>query len=234
MSIEIIPAIMPQKFYEIEDLTSLVKNSVQTIQLDLMDGKYAPESTWPFNYGTDRDLVALESQDSSFPFWEDINYELDLMVERPEERLDTWLGIGASRIIFHYGSVSDWKKIKEIELGIRNFIEIGIAVTIHDDLSAIYELVDENIVDFIQVMGIAHIGYQGEPFEEQSLNIISELRRRYPDLVISVDGGVSLDTIGDLADAGVNRFVSGSGVYGGGAAEENIYALEQIPDRGEE
>lgn len=226
MNIEIIPAIMPQKFYEIEDLTSLVKGSVQTVQLDLMDGKYAPEPTWPFIYGTDRDLVALEAQDISLPFWEDINYELDLMIERPEERLETWLGIGASRVIFHYGSIHDWEKIKDIELGVRNFIELGLAITIHDDIEAIYELVDDNVVDFIQVMGIAHIGYQGEPFEEEALTMISNLRERYPDLMISVDGGVSMDTIGDLYDVGVNRFVSGSGVYGGGSAPENVENLK--------
>lgn len=226
MEKEIIPAIMPSKFEDIEELTSLVKNSVETVQLDLMDGKYVPEATWPFNYGTDRNLIALETQDISLPFWEEMNYELDLMVERPEERLKTWLGIGASRVIFHFASIHDWEKIKNIDLGIRNFIEIGLAVTIHDDLDAIFELIDDNVIDFIQVMGIAHIGYQGEPFEEQSLGIISQLQERYPDLTISVDGGVSLDTISDLYNSGARRFVSGSGVYGGGSAHENIESLK--------
>jgi ribulose-phosphate 3-epimerase len=228
MDKEIIPAIMPQKFEDIEDLTSLVRYSVQTVQLDLMDGKYAPESTWPFNYGTDRDLVALEAQDIALPFWEDMNYELDLMVERPEERLDTWLGIGASRVIFHYASIHDWEKIKKIDLGVRNFIELGLAITLHDDFESICTLIDDNVVDFIQVMGIAQIGYQGEPFEEESLEIISNLRERYPDITISVDGGVSLDTIADLYDAGVNRFVSGSGVYGGGSTDENIEQMKSL------
>jgi ribulose-phosphate 3-epimerase len=196
-----------------------------------MDGKYAPESTWPFIYGTDRYLVSLEAQDTALPFWEDINYELDLMVERPEERLDTWLGIGASRVIFHYASVHDWEKIKNIDHGIRNFIHIGLAITIHDNLTDIYPLIDNDIIDFVQVMGIANIGYQGEPFQEESLDIISNLKERYPDLVISIDGGVSVDTIADLHDAGVDRFVSGSGVYGGGSADENIYALGQLLNR---
>ena len=226
MNNEIIPAIMPQTFDDIEELTSLVKHSVATVQLDLMDGKYVPETTWPCIYGTDRDLVSLIAQDIALPFWEDINYELDLMVERPEERLDTWLGIGASRVIFDYASVHDWEKIKAIDIGVRNFIEIGLAITIHDDLEHMYPLIDGNIVDFIQVMGIAHIGYQGEPFEEESLGIILNLRERYPKLVISVDGGVSLDTLRNLYDAGANRFVSGSGVYGGGSTDENIEQMK--------
>ncbi|MCI5051205.1 MAG: hypothetical protein MRY57_02770 [Candidatus Pacebacteria bacterium] len=226
MDIEIIPAIMPGQFNEIEDMVGLVRHNVSTVQLDLMDGKYVPEPTWPFMYGTDRDLVALKTEDVSFPLWEEMNYELDLMIERPEENLETWLGIGAARVIFHYASVGDWEKIKDIDYGIRNFIEIGLAVTIHNDMDSIYELIDDNVIDFVQVMGIAHIGYQGEPFEESALTIISDLRERYPELIISVDGGVSLDTIADLYEAGVNRFVSGSGVYGGGNVEENIENLK--------
>jgi ribulose-phosphate 3-epimerase len=228
MNTEIIPAIMPRTFEEIEDLVGLVKNSVVTVQLDLMDGKFSPEPSWPFFYGTDRNLVALESQDISLPYWEEINYELDLMVERPEERLDTWLGIGAARVIFHYASIHDWEKIKKIDLGVRNFIELGLAITLHDDFESICTLIDDNVVDFIQVMGIAQIGYQGEPFEEESLEIISNLRERYSDITISVDGGVSLDTIGDLYDAGVNRFVSGSSVYGSGSADENIEQMKSL------
>lgn len=225
MNTYIMPAIMPQRFESIEETAALVQRHVQTVQLDLMDGKYVSESTWPFFYGTDYNLEALQKQDISLPFWEDLNYELDLMVERPEDRLDTWLGIGASRVIFHLASVHDWENIKNIELSIRNFVQIGVAVTIHDDLDQLYPLIEEGVIDFVQVMGIAHIGYMGEPFAEESLDIITTLRKKYPDLVISVDGGVSLETIGDMYDAGADRFVSGSGVFGGGNAGENIMLL---------
>jgi pentose-5-phosphate-3-epimerase len=98
-------------------------------------------------------------------------------------------------------------------------------------IDSFIELIDNDIIDFVQVMGIANIGYQGEPFQEESLDIISNLKERYPDLVISIDGGVSVDTIADLHDAGVDRFVSGSGVYGDGSADENIYALGQLLNR---
>jgi len=228
MNTNIIPAIMPESFEDITTQTGLVLQHVQTVQLDLMDGKYVAEKTWPFLYGSDRDLAQLKTEDGSLPFWEEINYELDLMVERPEENLDTWLHIGAARVIFHYASVHNWEKIKNIDHVIRNFIKIGCAVTIHDTIEDIYTLIDEKIIDFVQVMGISHIGYQGELFEEKSLDIITGLKERYPDLVISIDGGVSIDTIAELSLAGVERFVSGSGVYGGGVASENIEYLEDL------
>lgn len=216
---------MPQRFEDIEESAGLVKNHVTTIQLDLMDGKYVSEKTWPFFYTTDYDVTALKAQDSSLPYWEDVNYELDLMAERPEENLDTWLGLGASRVIFHYKSIHDWDKIRAIDPVIRDFTQIGCAVTIHDNLDDVENLISENIFDFVQVMGISRVGYMGEPFEEESLTLIEKLHKKYPELTITVDGGVSRETISDLYDAGAIRFVSGSSVFGGGMASENVEDL---------
>lgn len=228
MNSRIIPAIMPQHFDDIEVEVSMVKSHVSFVQLDLMDGKFAPEKTWPFHYGTDYNLAALKKEEISLPFWEDMNYELDLMVARPEENIDTWLGIGAARVIFHYAAIHDWEKIQAIEIGIRNFVQLGLAVTIHDNLDEVYARLDEGLFDFVQVMGISQIGYMGEPFEPQCLDIIETLKNKYPNMKVTVDGGVSRDTINELSLAGVERFVSGSGVYGGGMVGENINDLDQL------
>jgi len=226
MNTKIIPAVMPQQFDDIEHDAGLVKGLVTTVQLDLMDGKYVPEKTWPFYYGTDYDLEALKKEDQSLPFWEEVNYELDLMVQRPEENIDTWLGIGASRVIFHYASIHDWDKVRKIDHVTRNFVEIGLAITIHDNVEEVYAYIEEGLFDFVQVMGIAQIGYMGEPFNEFSLELIVDLKKRYPNLTITVDGGVSVHTIGELAQVGVERFVSGSGIFGGGMVHENINELD--------
>lgn len=222
---EIIPAIMPEQYDEIESMTGMVKNHVNTVQLDLMDGRYVPEKTWPFVYGTDRDLRDLLSEEISLPFWEEMNYELDLMIERPEEQLDTWLNIGASRIIFHHASVHSWETIAAIDPVIREFIVLGCAVTVHDNLADIFPLIEKGIVSYVQVMGISHIGYQGEPFEPGSLELIQTLRNKYSELEIGVDGGVSSESIADLFDAGATRFVSGSAVFHSGIVSENINHL---------
>ena len=228
MNHEIIPAVMPDSFTDIESAAVSVRGSAQTIQLDLMDGKYVPESTWPFHVPGGRDLQGFAKGELGLPLWEDINYELDLMVSKPEEQMETWLSLGASRIIFHYASVNDWNIISDIDQVSRNFLEIGVAVTIHDDLEKIYQLLDDGVVDFVQFMGIASIGFQGEPFEAGILEKISELRRAYPDIIISIDGGVGAETIPLLHEAGVNRFVSGSGVFGHGLPKENIDILYQV------
>jgi ribulose-phosphate 3-epimerase len=225
MNREIIPALMPATYDSIQSAALSVRHEVPVMQLDIMDGKYVPKPTWPFSGKGNYELQEILGGERGLPLWEDLNYELDLMVRRPEEELEKWLGIGASRVIFHYASVHDWTPIVEIDSVIRNFLEIGVAITVHDDLQKVYELLDASTVDFVQCMGIARIGYQGEPFNPDILNVITQLRNRYPEVVISVDGGVNLNTIEALKEVGVSRFVAGSAVFGHGMADENIQEL---------
>lgn len=228
MNTELIPAIMPESFDDIAVMTGLVRHDVSMVQLDLMDGNYVPEKTWPYVLNKIGRMVEIEGEDNGFPLWEEMNYELDLMVARPELRLDDWLATGASRIVFHYGSVHDWEPIRNLDPTIRSFVQIGLGIVISDNLEDIFALLDEDVFDYVQCMGIEHIGYQGEPFNEQILPVISAIKERYPDMNISVDGGVSLASIAILKDAGANRFVSGSGVYGGGDVTGNIVELNNV------
>ena len=225
---KIIPAIMPQSFQEIEEYALFVRQVVTSVQLDLMDGKYVPEKTWPFYHQADVFLDALKKGKEGFPFWKELDYELDLMVVRPEEKLETWMKLGASRVIFHYASVHDWEKIKRIDESLRNFTQLGLALTIHDDLETAFPLLEEKVFDFVQVMGIAHIGYMGEPFEEKSLTLIKKIKEKFPQLSISVDGGVSETTLPLLREAGAERFVSGSYVFHHGIPQENVQFLDHL------
>lgn len=225
MQKEIIPAIMPASIHDIESAAVSVRHVAQTIQLDLMDGTYVPESTWPFTPLGSHDLRRAQQGDFELALWEEIDYELDLMVAKPEEDLETYISLGASRIIFHFGSVHRWEAIEQLDPVTRNFLEIGVAVTIYDDLNRVFPLIENKTVDFIQVMGIARIGFQGEPFDTRCLEVIQRIKERYPTITISVDGGVSETTIPLLNEAGVTRFVSGSSVFGYGMADENVEYL---------
>jgi ribulose-phosphate 3-epimerase len=103
-------------------------------------------------------------------------------------------------------------KLKEFLEGLdmytRDNIEIGIALNTTTDISEIESMI--SLVDFVQCMGIEKIGFQGEPFDERVLKHIKELRLRYPDVIISIDGSVNQNTAPLLVQAGVNRLVVGS------------------------
>ena len=228
MNHEIIPAIMPEKFEDIESWVQTVRHDAQTIQLDIMDGKYVSEKTWPFMYNEDYRLRDMKREDAGFPFWEEINYELDLMVERPEQRLEDWFATGASRIIFHFKSVHDWNKIYDIDPVMRDFVEVFLAVTIHDDFEEVSRVLSLGSFDGIQIMGIEQIGYQGEPCTPMAIEAVHRVKESFPGMVIAVDGGVNRETIQDLQDAGVNHFVAGSAVFAQGIASENIQFLYEL------
>lgn len=228
MDKEVIPAVMPATFDELQSSALLVRHTIDTIQIDIMDGEYVKAISWPFSFS--HQLKDIQHDEFALPLWEEMNYELDLMVVTPEKDLSMWLSLGASRIVFHYASVHDWNPISKIDQVMRNFVTVGVAITLHDPIEEVYKLLDDGIVDFVQIMGIARIGYQGEPFVFEVLELVSKLRQKYPKLPISVDGGVNTRTILQLSNAGVNRFVVGSAVFGGGIPAENIENLYDILD----
>jgi len=81
------------------------------------------------------------------------------------------------------------------------------------------------MLDFVQLMGIKKIGAQGQPFDEPTLARAKELRTKFPDLEIAVDGSVNGTTISQLLAAGVNRFAPGSAIS---RANDPILAFKEL------
>ena len=223
--IEIIPAIMPKTTEELDSAVSLVRGAVDYVQVDVMDGKFVPDQSWPFpNF--EIEIAPFLNEDKGLPFWSDINYEFDLMIQTPEKFVEKFIGIGGGRIIIHYES-ADKEKIWEAVRKTQDMnTEVGLAIDTTTQNEVLDEfLTDENPIDFVQFMGIAKIGYQGEPFDERVIPKIKALRVKYPDIMISVDGGVGFKSAPLLREAGANRLVSGSAIFGSGDSREAIREL---------
>jgi ribulose-phosphate 3-epimerase len=214
--VEIIPAIMPKSYNELRDKVSQVVHFVDYVQVDLMDGKYINNTTWPFFDKDQRDLLKILQEEEGLPYWDKINYEFDLMVVDATLGIDNFIKLGASRLVFHLstseGDLQDFKEFLEgIDLYIRDTVQIGVAINLDADITKIEGIINQ--ADFIQCMGIAKVGFQGEPFDERVLKQVNDLRNNYPDLIISVDGGIDLSIAPDLIKAGANRLVIGSAIY---------------------
>lgn len=215
--IEIIPALIPKSFTELQEKMSLVSGLVPLVQIDVMDGIFVPEKSWPYMRSVDHDFADILKEIKSFPFWEELDYEVDLMVSNPERVWEDWLIAGAKRIILHVESAQDplslIREMKKKLPGSDSFLytEVGIALNIDTPNEKIYDLVPE--VDFVQFMGIEKIGFQGQPFSEKVLEKIADLRGKYPNVTISVDGGVNKKSAPDLIKQGVTRLVAGSAIF---------------------
>lgn len=200
--VEIIPAILERDWQEIENKINLVKDFSPWVQIDITDGIFTPDTTW--NNPSD-----LKSHLEASPPSERVMVEVDLMVKDPELVMRDWAHSGVKRLILHIEATGDVKKALEIakETG----VEVGLALNIDTPNEILDEFMAD--IDFVQFMGIAKIGFQGQPFDEKVLHKIEDLRNRYPNAIISVDGGVNKSTVALLAKAGANRLVAGSAVY---------------------
>ena len=226
--VEIIPAIIPQSFAEIEEKTGQIKNVAKTVQIDITDGVFVPEKSWPYIPQGRNEFESLVRGERGFPHWEELNYEIDLMVNEPELVIQNWITAGAARIIVHIEStahVNDIvKSFGKDELGSFRSHELGIALNIETPNDTIYSLMCQ--IDFIQCMGMEIIGHQGEPFSEKVIPKIKDLRKRFPEAILSVDGGVNEKSAPKLIAAGANRLVSGSALWGAPDIKKAIKILQ--------
>lgn len=214
---EIIPAIIPKNFDDLKTKISFVKGMTNYVQIDITDGIFVSSKSWPFS-----DEMWSLGIHLTLPC-EECNLEFDLMINRPEEKIQNWLEIGAKRIVIHVESTNNLEKI----IGeLKGKVEIGLAFNINTS----FELFDNllNKVDFIQLMGIEKIGFQGEQFSEKVFEKIKELKIKKPDIIISVDGGVNLENAQRLIEAGVSRLVIGSAIFESGDIERIIRKFKEL------
>ena len=164
------------------------------------------------------------------PFWEDIDFEFDLMVADAVENFDIYTKLSPKRIVFHIEAVGNLEEFKHflegIDVFIRDSIQIGLAINTTTPIEQIFPLVND--IDFVQCMGIEKIGFQGQDFDERVLSQIKALKEKFPDLIISVDGGVNFKTAPELIQAGVSRLIAGSLILKSQDIRETISELENL------
>jgi ribulose-phosphate 3-epimerase len=237
---DIIPAIIPTSFQDLDSKVSLVAGHVNHVQIDVTDGVFVESKSWPYN-GADDMFDELLKEDVALPHWQTMSYEVDLMVSNPSVEVDRWIRAGAHRVIVHVESTD---AVKDLALAVRlkygsikyavHGIEFGIAIGAETDIESIFPLLRDQdkdgleLIDFVQVMGIKHIGFQGQPFHEATYERVDKLHDAFPGLPISIDGGVSLDTAPGLIRSGATRLVSGSAVFEAHSIKQAIEDFKSI------
>ncbi len=230
--VEIIPAILSENYEDLKNKIALVRNIAPIVQIDFCDGIFVPSKTWPFSTGGffDFSFEKIMDEKEGMPFWEDINFELDLMVYEAISNFDIYTKLSPKRIVFHIEAVGDLKEFKDFLEGIDRYIkdeiEIGIAINIQTSLEKIFPLIND--IDFIQCMGIDKIGFQGQEFDEKVIKRIESLRHNYPEIIISVDGGVNENHAPALVKAGANRLIIGSALNKNSNLKEAIKKFESF------
>jgi len=205
---EIIPAILPKNFKEVEEKIELLNGLTKKVQVDICDGKFVPTITWPY-WKEDENFQAILKEERGMPEWEKFDYEFDLMIKDPSaDDARKWLSAGAERIILHIESSADLDPVIGVLDGL---VQIGIAINTTTDISKLNKYIER--IQYIQIMGIRKAGFQRQKFELATIDKVKEVKKAFPDLPIQIDGGVTLDIAQLLKEAGADRVVSGSAIF---------------------
>lgn len=212
----IVPAVIPTSFADIVSTLNRISSFTHEVQIDVVDGKFVPYTSWPYCDGAHiADLAQITKEYIT---------EMDLMIMEPEQVFHEYVATGVRRIVVHLESVHDLTPI--LSLRKEHDFKLGFSINNDTPLSTLTDVIDS--ADYVQLMGIAHIGVQGQPFDERVLTRVTELRKAYPALLISIDGSVNADTVGRLAHAGADRCVSGSAILKQEHPEEAFDSLVSL------
>lgn len=217
---EIIPAILEKNYNEIKNKLGSLRERVGTVHLDFCDGVYVPSQTWPFASGgaDDHDFHKILNEEEGLPYWEEFDFEFDLMVADAVENFDIYMKLGPKRMILHLSAQKDIVEfehfLESLDMYTRDNTQIGLAFKPHDDLEVVKKLSGK--VDFLHLMGSDKVGFQGEQFSEQALENIKILKQELPGVIISVDIGINLENAPDILDAGAERLCIGSSIWKNG------------------
>jgi len=232
---KILPASLRANLNEIvKDISNLNQVS-DLVSIDLCDGIFVPSTTWlpnVENLNSDKKIFAEIIQNQNLEF------EFDLMVIDLPKYLNLVLELGASRAVIHSNDVKVISVCLDLirkrhEENPANFIEHKIVINLMKNFKLGLCSDRENIlqefasrIDYIQIMGIEKLGFQHQPFTENTLSQIQNLRKFY-DGIIQIDGGLNLINIRKCLAAGANNFVVGSAIFGHDNPGENYKKIVQ-------
>lgn len=226
LPIEIIPAILPKDFLDLESEIAHAHRAAKIIQIDVTDGKFAPSKTWPYNDSQDENWLELLNQHVGLPYWEELDFEVDLMVVDQIAAARDWISAGVTRIIPHIEALKDGDKAELIALKQQYDVQIVMALNPSTPNSELDEYLD--IADGVQFMGNDNIGYHGMALDPRVYDKIRQLHAKMPNLPIGIDIGVTMETAPKLRDAGVNRFAVGSLILNANDPVETVEELREV------
>ncbi|KIM48306.1 hypothetical protein M413DRAFT_440022 [Hebeloma cylindrosporum] len=133
-----------------------------------------------------------------------------MMVAQPEKWVDDIADAGGAMYCFHLEATDN--PIALIDKIHKRSMKAGVAISPDTPSTAITDEV-ANAADMLLVMTV-YPGRGGQKFLDRCVPKVAELRARFPEKDIEVDGGVGPKTIGACADAGSNVIVAGTAIFG--------------------
>jgi len=195
------PSLLSADFSSLESaIKQIENNNGSVVHIDVMDGQFVPEIT----YG--QPVVRTIRKLTKLPF------DVHLMVEHPENQINSFADAGADWITFHYEATAHSHRL--IQMIHERGLKAGVAICPGTPVAVLSELLSS--VDIILVMTV-NPGWGGQKIIPSCVDKVVELKKLREEkgynYLISVDGGVNNETIGSVVDAGSDVIVSGSAFF---------------------
>jgi len=212
-SSRVVPAILTDDPEELETMVRQAETFTTWVQFDIMDGNFVPSRSISYEH-----LTGLPMK---------LGWEVHLMVQHPEDYVESFRQAGAQKIVFHYEATPSPRDV--IALVRKLGLGVGLAVNPETPVSAILPLASE--VDSMLFLSV-NPGFYGSKFIPEVLDKIREFRSVQPGMEIGIDGGIKESNIAQIAQAGVDAIYVGSAIFMQPQPGESFRRLQALAERG--
>lgn len=212
--VKVAPSILSADFSKLGDEVGKLKElGADLIHIDVMDGHFVPNITiGPSVIGSIRNHSDLE-------------FDVHLMISNPDIYIESFVYNGADIITVHAESTPHLNRSVQLikDLGKKAGVALNPSTSIYDI---------EYILPFIDIVLVMTVnpGFGGQKFINNSINKIKDIKKminKYnTDVLIEVDGGITLDNAKEIVSAGADILVAGSSIYKAGNVSEAISKLK--------
>ncbi|MBW2631005.1 MAG: ribulose-phosphate 3-epimerase [Deltaproteobacteria bacterium] len=213
---KIAPSILSADFSRLgEEILAVEDAGVDLIHVDVMDGHFVPNIT------IGPPVVASIKKTARVPL------DVHLMIDDPDKYIQSFADAGSDIITVHAEATVHLHRTVHLirKLGAK----AGVALNPATPLANIEQVIGD--IDLLLIMTV-NPGFGGQKFIESMLPKIREARDMIdgasPDVLLEVDGGITLQNIGVAEEAGVDIFVAGSSIFLNGDYRQTIRKMRAI------
>ena len=208
------PSILAADFKVLgQEMKKTEENGAAYIHFDVMDGMFVPSISFGMPV-----LASIHDATEQF-------MDAHLMVQEPIRYVEAFQKAGADYVTVHLEACEDVKTtLDKIHACGMN---AGLAVNPETDVKELVPYLED--VEMILIMSV-HPGFGGQKFIPESLDKVREVRamlnEKNLETDIQVDGGIYVENVREVLDAGANVIVAGSAVFRGDAGENTAKFME--------